>query len=113
MLERTTQIIPVSMLKRPTLIQSAMAVVLVFASVYWLQFGLTTRFIIDDDGTSILAAQSILDHGIPRLPSGFIYDRAYIPAYLLAGSLGIFGSDDLGITLPGVLLGLGVLLLTY
>ena len=76
-------------------------------------FGLTQRTINDDDGISILAAQGIPEHGIPRLPSGFIYERGVVPHYLLAASIGSLGLGDLSIMLPSLLLGLGSLWLVY
>ena len=90
-----------------------MILLLAIALAYWMWFGLTQRTISDDEGISILAAQSILDHGIPRLPSGFIYERGVIPHYLLAGSIGSLGLSDLSIMLPSLLLGLGSLWLVY
>jgi 4-amino-4-deoxy-L-arabinose transferase-like glycosyltransferase len=86
--------------------------ILVTAAVYWLWFGLTQRSIVSDEGISLLAAQGVLQHGYPRLPSGFLYNRAYVPTYLLAGSIGLFGWSDLGIMLPSLLMALGSVWLT-
>ena len=91
----------------------AMAFVLLLALVFWLWFGLTQRSIIEDDGLSILAAQGILEHGVMRLPSEVLYHRGYIPHYLLAASLGVFGTNDFAIMLPSLLLALGTLWLMY
>jgi 4-amino-4-deoxy-L-arabinose transferase-like glycosyltransferase len=86
--------------------------ILVTATVYWLWFGLTQRSIVSDEGISLLAAQGVLQHGYPRLPSGFLYNRAYVPTYLLAGSISLFGWSDLGIMLPSLLMALGSVWLT-
>lgn len=83
------------------------------AATYWLWVGLAERSIIDNDGISILAAQGILDHGYPLLPSDFLYHRGYIPHYLLAGSIGFFGLNDFSIMLPNLLMALGSLWLVY
>jgi hypothetical protein len=82
------------------------------AAVYWLWFGLTQRSIVGDEGISILAAEGVLEHGYPRLPSGFLYNRAYLPTYLLAGSIGLLGRSDLAIMLPSLLMALGSVWLT-
>ena len=91
----------------------AMALVLLLALAFWLWFGVTQRSIIEDDGISILAAQGILEHGVMRLPSEVLYHRGYIPHYLLAASLYVFGTNDFAIMLPSLLLALGTLWLTY
>lgn len=88
-------------------------ILITLALVYWLWYGLTQRSITGDDGISILAAQGILEHGYPQLPSGFIYYRGYIPNYLVAGSILAFGLNDFGIMLPGLFMSLGSLVLTY
>jgi len=91
----------------------AVGLLLLIGLAYWLWFGLAQRTINEDDGISILAAQGILDHGIPRLESGFIYDRGLIPHYLLAASIGSLGLNDLGIMMPSLIFGLGSLWLVY
>lgn len=90
-----------------------MIILLVVSSGFWLWFGLNQRSIDEDEGMSILAAQGVLKHGYPLLPSGFIYHRAYIPNYILAGSIGLLGLNDFSIILPSVLFALGSLWLTF
>lgn len=96
-----------------TLARSALIFLLILALVYWLWFGLTQRSITGDDGLSILAAEGVLEHGYPKLPSGFIYYRACVPSYLLAGSILLFGLNDFSIMLPSLLLALGSLFFVY
>jgi 4-amino-4-deoxy-L-arabinose transferase-like glycosyltransferase len=91
----------------------AIVLVLAIATAYWLWFGVSQRSVDGDEGTSILSAQAILTHGYPRLPSGLIYHRAYLPAYLVAGSIGAFGLNDIAIMLPSLLLSLGSMILVY
>ena len=91
----------------------AMATIMVAAAAYWLWFGLTQRSIGMDEGISILAAESILEHGYPRLPSEFVYNRAYLPHYLLAGSIGGLGLNDFAVMLPALLMALGSLYLVF
>ena len=90
-----------------------MLLVLAVAGAYWLWFGLTQRSIFQDEGISLLAAQGIVDNGYPRLPSGFLYVRGYLPHYLLAGAIYIFGANQLSIMLPSLIMGLGSLWLVY
>jgi 4-amino-4-deoxy-L-arabinose transferase-like glycosyltransferase len=86
---------------------------LMAAAAYWLWVGLTQRSVVEDDGISILAADGILRHGYPLLPSGYLYHRAYLPNYLLAASIAAFGMNDLGILIPSLLLALAGLCLVY
>ncbi|MBI4004144.1 MAG: glycosyltransferase family 39 protein [Candidatus Omnitrophica bacterium] len=76
-------------------------------------FGLSQRSVDGDEAISILSAQAVLTHGYPRLPSGLIYHRGQLPAYLVAGSIGAFGLNDLAIMLPSLLCSLGSLFLAY
>lgn len=89
------------------------AVLIGLGLLYCLWYGLTQRSVTGDDGISILAAQGILEHGYPRLASGFIYYRGFIPNYLVAGSIWALGLNDLAIILPGLLLATGSSILAY
>ncbi len=91
----------------------AVAALLLVAIAYWLWLGLEQRSVNTDDGISVLAAQGILKHGYPRMPTGEVYLRAYIPHYLLAASIWLLGQGHLAVMLPSLLLGLGSLWLTY
>lgn len=91
----------------------ATVLLLAVALGYWLWFGLTLRNIHFDEGVSILAAQGILEHGYPQLPSGFFYGRGYVPHYLLAASIRVFGLNSFSIMLPSLIMGLGSLLLVF
>ena len=46
-----------------------------------------------DELTSFLAAKGILAHGIPALPSGFIYTKGELYSYMLALSTKVFGEQ--------------------
>jgi 4-amino-4-deoxy-L-arabinose transferase-like glycosyltransferase len=93
--------------------QRACFALLAVALLYWLWIALAGRSISTDPAISVLAAQSILEHGYPLLPSGFIYDRAYVATYLLALSIRLFGLNDFSVSLPSLPLALGSLYLTY
>jgi hypothetical protein len=84
----------------------ALGALLGATAAYWLWFGLTQRSVVGDEGISLLAAQGVLDHGYPRLPSGFLYNRAYLPTYVLAASLALGGWNDLAIMLPSLIMAL-------
>jgi len=86
---------------------------LAVAAIYWLWIGLTQRSIIHDEGISLLAVNGILDHGYPVLPSGYMYQRGYLPHYLLAGVITIAGVNDFTIMLPSFLAAIGSLWLVY
>ncbi len=100
-------------MRRPHAASIGLGLLLVLAAGSWLWYGLTQRSIVEDDGISILAAQGILRHGIPQLPSGALYHRGYVPHYLLAGSMALFGTNDLGIMMPSLFLGLVTVFLVF
>ncbi len=92
---------------------SVVLVFLLIALGYWLWFSLTLRVIDNDDAVSILAAQSVLESGYQRLPSGYVYPRGFLPNYLTAGSIYLFGLNNFSIMLPSLLFGIGSLCLVY
>jgi 4-amino-4-deoxy-L-arabinose transferase-like glycosyltransferase len=91
----------------------ACAALIAVAAVYWVWLAVAGRSITTDPAISVLAAQSILEHGYPRLPSGFIYDRAYVPNYSLALMIELFGLNDLSVAIPSLIVGLASLYVTY
>jgi len=48
-----------------------------------------------DEMASIYAARGILAHGYPSFPSGFVYPKAELYHYLLAGVIALFGDGPL------------------
>lgn len=74
---------------------------------------MTQRSIVEDEGISILAAQGILEHGIPILPSSSPYHRGYVPHYMEAGAIFVLGLNDFAIMLPSLLMAAGSLILIY
>ncbi|MCI0437656.1 MAG: hypothetical protein L0177_00815 [Chloroflexi bacterium] len=99
-----------ALFRRPA---SVVVLLMALALLYWVWFGLTQRSIFQDEGISILAAQGIAEQGQPRLPSGYIYTRGYLPHYLVGGSIFAFGLNQLSIMLPSLILGLGSLFMVY
>ena len=91
----------------------ALAGLLVLAVAFWTWFGLTQRSITTDDGISIQAARSVLEHGYQRFPSGFIYSRGVLPHYLVAGSIALFGLNNFAVMAPALVMAVATMLLVY
>jgi len=66
-----------------------------------------------DEGFHYLAAQGILQHGYPLYPSGHIYWKAILYAYVLAGGALIFGLKAVTLRVFSVLAVAGLIALTY
>ena len=92
--------------KSPTAVT---VLILAAALGYWLWFGLTQRAIVWDDGISIIAAESILDHGYMEMPSGYVYQRGILPHYVLAGAIRVLGLNEFSIRVPSLVFALGSL----
>ena len=90
-----------------------MLLVIALGGFYWLWFGLTQRYVVTDDILSLQAAHSILEHGLPRFPSGFLYLRGYTSHYMVAGSIWAFGLNSFSIMLPSLLMAFGSLWITF
>jgi len=58
-----------------------------------------------DESRLALAAQGVLASGLPKVPSGRIYTRAMLSAYLMAPSLWMFGPHDFAARLPSAVVG--------
>jgi Dolichyl-phosphate-mannose-protein mannosyltransferase len=56
-----------------------------------------------DELTSFFAAKGILAHGIPVLPSGFLYAKGELYSYVLALFIAIFGEQNGLLRIPSVL----------
>ncbi len=56
-----------------------------------------------DPLTSYYAAKGILAHGLPILPSGFLYPKAELYSYVLALSIAIFGEQNGALRIPSML----------
>ncbi len=66
-----------------------------------------------DEAISANAATSLLENGIPVLPSGFVYTRAILNTFFIALSFEIFGVSEFAARLPSVLFGTLTILLVY
>jgi 4-amino-4-deoxy-L-arabinose transferase-like glycosyltransferase len=59
-----------------------------------------------DEAKLALAAEGVLQTGLPTMPSGRVYTRGMLNSYLIAGSFAVLGPTDLAARLPSVLAGL-------
>lgn len=66
-----------------------------------------------DEYFFFLSANSILEHGLPRLLDGGFYIQGLLPQYLVAASIAIFGETEAAVRLPALLGGLALPVLTY
>ena len=66
-----------------------------------------------DESRLALAARGILESGVPRLPSGWIYTRGLLATYLTAPSLALLGPTDFAARLPAILAGAALMPLGY
>jgi uncharacterized membrane protein len=75
-------------------------------------YGLDALSIWLDEAITILAAKSTLAHGIPLLPSGWLYTSGLVQSYVLA-FIGLFSWSEFWMRLPSVLVGTALIPLTY
>ena len=66
-----------------------------------------------DNAFHALAAQGILEFGLPQMPNGEMYTRALPLLYLEAFSVNVFGWSEWGLRLPNALLGTLNIFLIY
>ena len=66
-----------------------------------------------DESRLALAAQGVLATGLPILPSGRIYTRGLLSAYLMAPSLRLFGPHDFAARLPSAVFGTALIPVAY
>ncbi|MCC6177093.1 MAG: glycosyltransferase family 39 protein [Chloroflexi bacterium] len=87
---------------------TACALVVIIALAFWLRFtGLEGQdgTLSIDEARLALAGRGILEHGVPVMPTGWLYTRGLLPAYLVAASFATLGQTDLAARLPSVLAG--------
>ncbi len=66
-----------------------------------------------DEARLAMAARGILEHGVPQLPSGWVYTRGLLATYLTAPSLALLGPSDFAARLPAVLAGTALIPVGY
>ncbi|MCC6174745.1 MAG: glycosyltransferase family 39 protein [Chloroflexi bacterium] len=58
-----------------------------------------------DEARLALAARGVREHGLPRLPSGWIYTRGLLATYAVAPSFALLGETDFAARFPSTLAG--------
>ena len=66
-----------------------------------------------DESRLAMAARGVLETGLPRLPSGWVYTRGLLVTYLTAPSLALLGPSDFAARLPSVLAGAAIVPIAY
>lgn len=66
-----------------------------------------------DEAISSIAAVSLLQEGLPVLPSGVVYTRAILNTFLISTSFSLFGINESSARLPSVLFGTLTIFLVY
>ncbi|MFL5660577.1 MAG: glycosyltransferase family 39 protein, partial [Ktedonobacteraceae bacterium] len=78
-------------------------IVVVVLAIPIVCYGWTYEPYWQDSLTSYYAAKGILAHGLPFLPSGFLYPKAELYSYVLALSIAIFGEQNGALRIPGII----------
>ncbi len=68
-----------------------------------ISYGLPYEPYWQDELTSYFAARGVLAHGLPMMPSGFLYPKGELYTYFLALSMLIFGDQGGALRIPSVL----------
>jgi len=85
----------------------------------WLAFGLRLMYVhhispFVDEYISMLAAQAIIDHGVPTLPSGLFYGpKGLLHSYFMALALWLYGPSEFAARFPSVLAGVLAVVVIY
>jgi 4-amino-4-deoxy-L-arabinose transferase-like glycosyltransferase len=66
-----------------------------------------------DEKTMALPVMSLVNQGLPLMPSGMFYPRAVGQLYLMAASVMIFGQSEWALRLPSALCGVLLIVLTW
>jgi 4-amino-4-deoxy-L-arabinose transferase-like glycosyltransferase len=66
-----------------------------------------------DEARLALAARGVLETGLPRLPSGWVYTRGLLATYLVVPSLAFLGESDFAARLPSILEGVALIPVAY
>jgi 4-amino-4-deoxy-L-arabinose transferase-like glycosyltransferase len=77
-------------------------VVLIIIAIPLITYNLSYEPYWQDELTSYFAAKGILAHGLPFLPSGFLYAKGELYSYVLALSMVIFGEQNGALRIPSV-----------
>ena len=87
--------------------------VLILAGTVMRMQGLGTLGLVGDEGYQYQAVRAVLDHGVPRMDTGYVYLRAPHFIYLQAGVAAVFGLDEATLRVPAVFFGVLAIPLGY
>jgi len=97
-------------------LRRASALLLLFFIVvgFWLRFRhLGDLALTVDEGIQALAVKGILENGVPKVDSGYIYSRALPFLYIQAAMARLFELKPFWLRLPGVIFGVGIIIPSY
>jgi hypothetical protein len=78
-------------------------IVIVLIAIPLISYNLSYEPYWQDELTSYYAAKGVLAHGLPLLPSGFLYAKGELYSYVLALSMKILGEQNGAMRVPSVL----------
>lgn len=94
------------------LVGVVLLLLLVLGGVLRMQ-GLGELGLIGDEGYQYQAVEGVMQRGVPRLDSGYVYSRAPHFVYVQAGVASVLGLDAFALRLPAVVFGLVCIPLAY
>jgi 4-amino-4-deoxy-L-arabinose transferase-like glycosyltransferase len=88
-------------------------VAIVLAGAFVRFWGLGSVGLHGDEKTMALPVMSLVNQGVPLMPSGMFYPRAVGQLYLMAASVMAFGQSEWAMRLPSALCGVLLIVLTW
>jgi Dolichyl-phosphate-mannose-protein mannosyltransferase len=85
----------------------------IYLGVFARFTGLNLLQLAVDEYYFVQGVRLILEHGVPRFPTGGFYDHGTLAQYSIAGSVLLFGENGFGYRVPMVLFSLGSVFLLY
>src|SRR5246127_4869219 len=90
------------------------ALVFIVAAGALLRFwGLGAVGLHGDEKTMALPVMSLVEHGLPLMPSGMFYPRAVGQLYLMAASVLVFGQSEWALRFPSAACGVLLIVLAW
>lgn len=86
---------------------------IVLAGAFVRFWGLGSVGLHGDEKTMALPVMSLVNEGVPLMPSGMFYPRAVGQLYLMAASIMAFGQSEWAMRLPSALCGVLLIVLTW
>jgi hypothetical protein len=93
--------------------ENPILVLIILVAIPLISYDPTYQPYWQDELTSYLAAKGVLTHGLPLLPSGFLYAKSELYSDVLALSMLIFGEQNGALRIPTMLAYLGSLPIFY